>query len=200
MNKYAVDTWCPLFSGFYNTIWDPSYTEESEFVWVNDKRAENGLPPLDDGRELEFDHDGYYNAFGKDFVGWIEDELNDFALFKFQGIHSPKYYNYSNDSIDVLVVPKRRAITKYVRANWEKFGEYVRDRYKSRSGFISSYPDDPEEFFKDSLGDSHKLGAVLDFIARNEGVKEENFDNQVTIYCKNFEELTKPAAETYMEL
>jgi len=42
-DTFTTDTWCPVFSGFYNTIWEAD--TESEIDYVNTEREANGKRP-----------------------------------------------------------------------------------------------------------------------------------------------------------
>jgi hypothetical protein len=92
-----------------------------------------------------------------------------------------------------------KAINKYLTDNRDAFAFYLKDRYTSCSGFISSYPNTIAGFMGDSLLDalshSHKLGSILTFIALNE---DSNIElnlyykcNDLNVSCTNYSDLVE---------
>ena len=191
-----TETFLPVFSGFYNTIWESLTDSEDELNTINDERTALGLEPVDYD-DLEVDYTSFCNEVAQQATKEVEKRLQDFVRkIEFQSVVSPKYYNYSNDSINCVITPRINAIKKYIEENYDAFSEYVKEKYTSRPGFISSYPDDADEFLDGSkyLEDEHKLGAVLDFIAQNEEITEYEIyeavsENIGSIGCTNYQEL-----------
>jgi hypothetical protein len=103
----------------------------------------------------------------------------------FQNIVSPKYYNHSNDSIDVSIVPKVDAISKYIVNNINEFDEYLKKRYTSYDGFTSFRFNSAIEWANDTIyftildKDGHTLGCLLDFILTNEIIQDEDYLSRV---------------------
>jgi hypothetical protein len=64
------------------------------------------------------------------------------------------------------------ALHAYLKESRDTFNSWLRKRYTSRSGFISSYPNDVEGWEEETENftklDGHYLGAILDFIASEE--------------------------------
>lgn len=199
-----VGTWLPVFSGFYGTIWETDHDEESEMVYINEKREAKGLEPAE-WDDFKWDYEGYRQDVCKGVTRHIEYELKRLGLvtsMKFEKLVSPREYNFTNDSVDVaveLTEANESAIVAYLTKNEGAFDIYILDTYSSRSGFISSHPHDAEEWRSDieeTLTHSHRLGAVLNFILRNEDeelemkVWEDLTGNGTTLQASNFEELT----------
>jgi hypothetical protein len=164
--KIKIEGYLPVFTGFYNTIFEPN----EEMV-------------IEDGYEYDdydFDYKKYYEDMGEACSDAIEEQLEDFEIkINFQEVVSPKAYNFSNDSFNVeyTVTPKSIAkITSYLKANKEAFDKYLKDNYTSRSGFMSSYSNDADDWFED-LKNAKKLehifGSILGFILQNEGYDQE---------------------------
>ena len=200
--KLKIDTFLPIFPGFYGTIFEAS-NEECEIEEINRIRLEKGLEEItfDD---VVFDYEEHNNSVAKGCVNFIEKELN--TIFKnkleitFEKLVSPKYYNYSNDSINISIdIDKKliKEIKNYLTENIEEFESYLVDRYKSCSGFISFYSHDPNVWIKEYMEqieeNEHILGAVLNFILLNEDSDVEMdmygsiSDNYV--FATNFDEL-----------
>ena len=114
----------------------------------------------------------------------VRDELVSLGFVSdidYQKINSPKYYNFANDSIYVAIKLNDEKITNiinYLNENREEFSEYLKGKYTSGDGFISSYSNDVNDWLNpESLEHSHKLGSILDFILAN-----EEFDESELVY------------------
>ncbi len=162
-----------MFPGFYGTIFEPS--EEAEIQYLNEEREKNGLPEVDFDA-IQFDYDTYRNDVARKAINFIERELSDYVRsINFESLHSPREYNFANDSINCIIEPKIREIKKYLKTNAPAFAQYLKDTYTSRSGFISSYPNNIEMFMQDKpFEHRHKLGSILNFICQNEGITQES--------------------------
>lgn len=165
-----VETFLPIFPGFYGTIYeapDPYTDDKPEYV-RNEK-------------ECDTDYSDYTDRMSKAVTANVESELSDFVhSITFQRLRSPKYYNFANDAIDVEIEPNVSAIRQYVADNYEAFAEFIRERYTSCSGFISHYSNSADTWvneYTDRLtnfnNNAHHLGAILEFIAQNEGITDE---------------------------
>jgi hypothetical protein len=164
-----VETWLPAFPGFYNTLLESTYDYALENL--NEDRAELGRAPLD-GCDLEWDEDAYKLEVCHASTEHIEGLLKGLGFvesIKFQELISPREYNYTNDAINVevtLTKANKKAIREHIDEDMSCFEEYLKDTYKSRSGFISSYSCKTGDWlgdFDETLNDVHKLGSVLAF-------------------------------------
>jgi len=143
---------------------------------------------------MTFDYSDYEMQVVKGIASCLENELSDFITdIKIEKIVSPKEYNFRNDSADVIITLSEdniKAIETYLVEHSTEFAAYLKARYTSCSGFISSYPNNIEDFMSDNpLEHEHKLGAILNFIALNEGVTEDRFDFEHYLSCSNYSEL-----------
>jgi hypothetical protein len=203
-NSNKVETWLPIFSGFYGTIWDGEHDAEFALEDINQKREENGLAPLSDDVEIEWDYEGYYNAVAEGIAESVGDALVEGGYIKgyeFQKLNSPREYNFANDSIHVaftLDTKHKATITNYLKAHKDAFSTYLQ-RYQSGPGFISHHSPDVDMWMIDLdevLAHQHKLGAVLDFILRNENAEmegdiyEDLSGNGVVLEASNYVALT----------
>ena len=185
-----IETWLPCFSGFYNTIWDNGeslrYDTRQDFEEVDyliGLLKVNKIEDIDNfiNETLwnNVDSKGRDNDIVKSLSSYVEDVLIDLKLIKslkFGKLCSPAYYNFSNDSAGVEIVltaENVRNIHEYIDNNRDKFFEHIKSHYTSydrfwsdHSNYASNWIDkDNEEYF---LNESHKLGAVLQFILMNE--------------------------------
>jgi hypothetical protein len=186
-----VNTFLPGFNGFYGSIYEPN--EEYELDHINDIRLENNLDPieLDD---LEFDYKAYYQEVSQEITLVVEGILKDLNLVKsieYQSLVSPKYYNFSNDSIEVGIIPNAKNIVKYWNKHKNKWNQYLKDNYTSYDGFISSY-DNENWSIETILEGTHELGSFLQFALMNEGINEydiyEDVESASYISCSNYDD------------
>ena len=120
-------------------------------------------------------------AVSKSLCIEVGRQMSDFiGTIKFESLESPKYYNYSNDSINVLIDPNKETISNYIYEHKDEFCKYLRDNYTSCDGFVSSHSNSFDEWecltknFRSFKIHSHYLGSVLQFIAENEEITEED--------------------------
>jgi len=152
-----IESYLPIFTGFYNTIFEAD--EE---------------PMIEDGMtydDYEWDYKEYHDRVAKACTEIISNELKDLDItIEFQALISPKYYNYSNDSINVAYHLKEDSYKKliaYIIDNKEDFDGYIAHNYSSYDGFIPFYSNNGTEWLTKYLLDNEKLqhvfGACLDF-------------------------------------
>jgi hypothetical protein len=139
---------------------------------------------------LEVDIKRYEEEFSKKATEFIEKELKSIGLvseIKYQNMHSPKYYNFTNDSINVEVTLSKENINNiatYIKENVENFAEYIKKHYTSRPGFSSYYSNDVSDWtgeLTDNLTNFGAkpiiLGSILEFICENEGINSDGMYN-----------------------
>ncbi len=194
-NKREINTYLPVFKGFYGNIYEPDETNEIDYI--NELRNDKKLEPINYD-DCEFDYDKYYLDISSQLCEILEDELSEFVYkIDFKKIESPKYYNYSNDIIDCIIQPKKQAILNYIKKHKKEFDNYLKDTYTSYDGFISHYDNnsDSEDWNENNIINGiHQLGSVLNFICINEGITELDIYNglqDLILECDNFEDLTK---------
>src|SRR5208282_6264854 len=89
-------------------------------------------------------------------------------------------YNFSNDSIDVEVIPKVKAIKEFIYKNKESYEKYLKARYTSYDGFMSHYDNDFTSWqtmtknFTEFSVNGHVLGSILEFICIKENITEND--------------------------
>ena len=193
----------PIFKGYYGEEFG---AEEYQFEWLNDLRQEAEKKPLENDFDFDYDYETYYNDLSQALCYKVCDILEDFIKeIKFINLDSPKYYNYSNDVILCDIKPNEEAIKKYIKNNYKNWSKYLKDNFTSYEGFFSYYSNDPEHIdwnleaiFKRWEEYHYQLGAILDFIAINEGVEYyEIYEDLEEIYnldVKNWNELLEMEA------
>jgi hypothetical protein len=161
-----IETYCPLFPGFYNTMFEPC--EENEIYSHN---QENSTDLSYD--DFEWDYSDYQDRVASAFVSSFEREFKDIMPgidIKFQKVVSPREYNFRNDSINIEVNMNFNNFMVIVNENKENIREYIRQNYTSRDGFISWHSNDVEdwcnpEYIKENL--EHRIGALMEALAQH---------------------------------
>ena len=202
MKDIKIKTWLPVFSGFYATFFEPDETHEIDYI--NELRQEKNLSPID-SESCSFNYEKYKNEAAASCCNYVEKELQDLISenlkIDFEGLDSPRFYNFSNDSINCSITVNSvslKKVKKYLIENLSDFEEYLK-RYKTRDGFISFFSCGSEvwlsEYWKEIETNEHFFGAILDFILKNEDQEAELnmyydlHDHDVYIECTNMDEL-----------
>jgi hypothetical protein len=168
-----IQTDAPIFTGFYESIFD---LDTENFCEDNDCQYDS----------LDIDYKSYQTDVAKAICQEVGKQMSDFiGSIKFESLESPKYYNYSNDSINVLIDPNKETISNYIYENKEAFCKYLKENYTSCDGFASYHSNSFDEWecltknFRSFKVHSHYLGSVLQFIAENEGITEGDLYHNV---------------------
>jgi hypothetical protein len=198
-----IKTYLPIFNGFYGTFFEAD-NEENELDHINSEREEKGLTPVS-YEDCDWDYKTYREEVVSNCVVEVEDELSNIfnggVKIINEGLVSPKFYNFSNDSINVEIELSDDAFLEMMtllEENDKEFKKFIKDNYTSCDGFISSHSNIHAEWLealksKDQNLLSHKLGSVLGFILNElngyDHVKlSENIDYQ-QVYVTNYSEL-----------
>jgi hypothetical protein len=188
--KKKIESYLPIFPGFYGTIFE-SDSEECEIQHYN---QENDT-------ELEYDdftwyYRDYEENMSRECCFVIQDKLEELDLdikVTFQKLVSPKYYNFKNDSINVEYEVTQHDYDKvihYIKRNWSQFEEYIKSKYSSCDGFISSHSNNPEVWMNNMKSESHlehNFGSVLEFILTNEEFTQNDLIYSITDVCLSYE-------------
>ena len=126
------------FEGFYYSIYDSIIDDilESEISegYLTEKETEN------------INYNNLHLKLSKHIFDCILELFNDeFDLFTdnnyitFDGLYSPKYYNYSTDKIKAIITPEIYLTLLNKFQNNDSFVNYLNEVSKSRDGFTSFY-------------------------------------------------------------
>lgn len=197
-----ANTNLPGFYGYYGSIFEDVDTS-SELDYINELREQNGLLPLENEDLINWDYTTYYSELNAELTNCVKEFLIDLRLInsiQFKKLHSPKYYNYSNDYIECIIDLKVNEVKKYINNNLEAFKSYLIDNFRSRDGFISFYEYDLNFWLEKMQSfknlDHNEIHALLDFICTNENFCIVNQLYNVGMHdipflqAKNFTELT----------
>lgn len=192
------------FVGFYDTIWSPDDTIYYEC-------EEEGI---EEDVDFTFDYKQYENdvckAYTEVWESWMQELISDDIELEFVEIHSPRFYNYENDSCHVkirLTQVAEDAIIAKIEKHRELFAKWIKENHTSRDGFssylsnnIDQWPSrlfDGDEFFQPAY-----LFCMLYYIVKaeymsvggNEDLEYEVYDSicgdiSVTSYMKDIEKI-----------
>ncbi len=191
--KKTIDfeSWLPGFPGYYNTrISDVLDKKEDNFYnKINQARESKHLVPIDPGDS----NMGYFKIYAElvpIFCKVVEEELIKKGIqcqVVSGALSSPKYYNYSNDSINATFKFTQEGLKKLqdTALKSSKLKNYIKETYTSCPGFISHYSNDVESWKEDTdnfsnfENDDHLLGAIL------QGMFGDSLQNKVVTRVKN---------------
>ena len=112
MKQTKYNTFCPLFPGFYGTVFE--YDNEGQDI----ESYNEEFGSIFDYEDFTFDYADYRTRVSKAFVNRLETELNSILPVKieFQELYSPKEYNFSNDAINVSVELNLNVLLAHIKA------------------------------------------------------------------------------------
>ena len=188
-----TNTWLPVFSGFYNTIWDSdddyiSYDikEQCQEKEYSDKKIEE----IEDFAWWSEHHREVYNEYcleiTKDLTKEIETLLKGMKMIHsidYQTIVSPKEYNFQNDGVNIEVQLKKshvKNIKKYLKDNSKNWEVYLKEKYTSYDGFMSFHSNNPDSTDWEidyAIKHEHRLGSILNFILLNDHLENGEDDS-----------------------
>ena len=169
----TFETFLPLFKGTYGNYWDDYCPTDEDGVDIPFDRYDINLP-------------NFLESIGKSMIDWFKSDTELFTLagiesIEFQNSHSPAYYNFSNDSINVsITINDHSALAKYVFFNYDYFKKRIWDEHTSRSGFISYQSNSINDWYSETNGftdfddNQYYLGFLLDIICEIEGYEERD--------------------------
>lgn len=186
---------CEIFPGFYESI---LFNSDSEYYF----------------NEMMNDEDQNITYELKDFEGFqaevskkAADLLHNAIIFEdsiiqsidFEGLSSPKYYNFETDKLILKVKLDQRKLELYCfRQEKEAFDEYLKENFTSYDGFHSFIANNIKDF-KDQYIEENKTDRTLDlmieFYILQQFEKWENKDS----YLMDLSEAANEILFDYME-
>lgn len=174
-------TWLPVFPGFYNTMFN---TEEDyvryETELTLDEKREYYSAVFSEGVTEEFFDEYFWECLTNrdtamesvsEHICEALKNIDPIGVIKavgYESLSSPKFYNFSNDSINCKITFDQQVLQKYVDDNIEAFTEFIEQRYTSRDGFSSWHSNDVKDWRNMSELGEHSIGSVLEFVFLNE--------------------------------
>ena len=176
-NIKKVETYLPLFTGFYNSIFEPRCRLEDDIENCSDDELKEYYGYLE--VDLDWLKENYLYYVNNDLMSnevaecisdaFMElDYLDIIQDVTYDKLVSPEFYNFSTDSINCTIEADFDKIAAYLNKNLDAFKDDRDNRYTSCDGFSSNYPIDLDYWLDPENWDAHGLGSVLDFIFKNE--------------------------------
>ena len=172
--KNTINTFLPIFPGFYGSNFEYDYEQQD----IENYNEENETDLNYD--DFTFDYKEYNNRVSEKCVEVIEKELQDLfpsIKIEFDELISPKEYNFSNDLIYTNITISDEdfeQIIMYIGLTWSnEFRVFLEEHFKSRSGFSSFVEYDVKTWLNEYLKEDYSkfemcFGWVLQFILENE--------------------------------
>lgn len=162
------------FTGFYESDHDELLSDELVQMLVDDH---GDLDP-DLGAEF-WNRYGYTSKllyryseeYLEDLAAFIEGETGVQLTLEYESLDSPREYNFTTDRL-FATTDARTICTLALGTNPVVLSTLVRERFTSRSGFISYYPSDLAEWPSSPLDwDHNQLGTLLQAWLGDQGVE-----------------------------
>ena len=161
------------FAGFYDSLFDDTESIiENESAYFCEHQSEDTPVELHLTRDQvsEFlytclDFRKYENVVAREYVPTFVDYLRDTDEIdidlEFSDMSSPKEYNFETDRI-FAKISDEDVSHLWSTVDREKLAQVIRDRFTSRSGFISFYSNDLEQWSQNPLEyDPNELETLL---------------------------------------
>lgn len=164
------ETYLPIFSGFYESLWMNDNTYDTAIEMINGIRNDKGLPEITFDDDMELNYTDYEYEVVNHIKDWLYSEVDFIKSIVIQKIIHPREYNFKTDSVNIAMDVDTDIISKHIYENKEEFSKYLKYHYTSFDGFMSYYSNsfaDWEENthnFKDFEETEHELGSVIEFI------------------------------------
>lgn len=131
------------FVGFYDSIWSPDNTIYYEC-------EEEGLK---EDVDFTFDYKQYQNdicqAYTEVWELWMQEFISDDIELEFVEVHSPRYYNFENDSCRVkirLTQAAEDAIIAKIGKHRDQIAKWIKENHTSYDGFSSNLSNDIDQW------------------------------------------------------
>lgn len=162
------------FAGFYDSMYsyeiDSTIERETENYSERFNLSESERDTLESGY-LEKGHGDFLQGIAKDysegFLFEVERETGLELKARFEIMESPREYNFRGDTLFIQMPEKQAlAFVQYVISKHkEELEELIRQRFTSRSGFISFYENTLEAWGDPSGWDYNQIGTCFEVFA-----------------------------------
>jgi hypothetical protein len=135
-----------------------------------------------------FQSDKYKLAIQERAHSFINGKIKEgdvWIYIKAGEIYSPKYYNFSNDEMDLDVTFSKKDVLNSVNNDIQKFDEFLKERYSSRDGFNSFTSNNYNDWLEDFNDEKDTaIGAVLTYLFQE--TIEENREAFIQHVCDDY--------------
>ena len=141
------------FMGFYESIHDVLFDDHIDQMHEDDEIMEEQLDNIDWCKVRL--------AYSEDYINAIDNRicLDVDCTLTFKELHSPKFYNYTTDTITATIT--REGFTSLLDAvKMTDLKELINDKFTSREGFISNYSNRLVDWMNESEHDLYDWDAV----------------------------------------
>ena len=164
------------FPGFYESALDAMIDDEIESVFnTDDSGCNSNIPSAiygGSGVEYHVDYSEAHIALAKEYLSaWMEQFKGETGIaldYEYESYSSPRYYNFETDRLFCWISDASIAALFEASAadNHKQLAEHIAARFTSRSGFISSYPNDLESWLEKPVAewDHNELATLLDAV------------------------------------
>lgn len=180
-----VHTFLPLFSGFYNSIWDSDIDFEEEQI-IESYNEENDTDLEWSDFNWTYDFVSYSKAITEGIMDAIKEEFLGLVIsYEFEELIQPKEYNFSTDSVNILLEIDKTVLLSLIFENKEILTEKIKEKYTSCSGFYSSYSNDIEWWIESIQNEEdtcrHKVGSIINMLFEDD-FSEYSISEWVQVY------------------
>ena len=155
----------PLFPWFYDSVLSSLLDSEQENLC-----NEYGVKDCEElDEKIVIDWKATHEKTAKEFLNLftekLGDELDEKTGIKIKGFSrlvSPRFYNYSTDEIEAFYEIDEKKAIEFLKANKEKFSQYIKDENTSYDWFIAYFQNDFEEYIESEL-EPWKVTQIIDF-------------------------------------
>ena len=167
-----VETTIP-FSGFYHSVHCDIFDHEISELFSNDHGD-----PYDCLVSRAFEDanwKGIHKAYAKEYSELFAEAF-EFKTLSFQDLVSPQYYNFTTDRI-FCTIDQEEVKEIYSKVSKEDLEEKIREKFTSRSGFISHYTNSLGSWGLDICSwDHNQVGTLIEVYV--EGLNNGSFSQR----------------------
>ena len=153
------------FAGFYNSIWSDGI-DRAEEMYLENLEQEDGvkIEASSDAIWRAADYVAMYSYVARKYVDYLNDYIKDeFDLdldLKFESMQSPREYNFTTDRLFCYISEENlRKLRSFVAEDELRLA--IKTRFTSRSGFISSYDNDLDDWPPLEEWDHNEIGTLF---------------------------------------
>lgn len=166
-----VNTFLPLFSGFYNSIYNSDIDYEIDMI-IEHHNEENNTELSYSDFDFTIDYEKYSKDIAERIIDHIKEEFPSLInSYEFEKLVQPREYNFRTDSINIELDLDKAVLLSLIAGNRDKLTEKIKEKYTSRDGFISWHSNKYEEWFEDIVKEEdheHKVGAIIGMLLEDE--------------------------------
>lgn len=176
------------FPGFYES-WLSQGLDQAEEMEAEHIAETHGLDPSTVAEAMYecSDHAKGFDLIAREYVDWLNHVLEDTGIeLTFHDVESPREYNFSTDVLFVTVNDPARILQLIEH---ERFAALIEEQFTSRSGFISFYSNDVEEWLDKPFDewDHNEVGTLLTaFIAQRAEAEDRDFNDMLEWLNESF--------------